>query len=240
MTAEGNFEGHTILNRLARVPASEEDEPRLASLRTMLLVVRGKRVRPGLDDKVLADWNGLMIAALVNAGVAFGEPAWLDMAARAFAFIADDMTRGDRLGHSWRDGRLLFPGLSSDFAAMIKAALALYEATGERSYLLRASSWQRALDRHYAAGNGGYFLTADDAEGLVLRPDATTDDATPNPNGSPRRTSCGSPCSRATMTGARAPTGCSTASFRSRPATCSATRRCSMRSTCGCAPPRSW
>ena len=151
MTDEGNFEGHNILNRLARVPASEEDETRLASLRTMLLMVRGKRVRPGLDDKVLADWNGLMIAALVNAGVAFGEPAWIDMAARAFAFIADDMTRGDRLGHSWREGRLLFPGLASDFAAMIKAALALYEATGERSYLLRASSWQRALDRHYAA-----------------------------------------------------------------------------------------
>ena len=146
-------------------------------------MVRGKRVRPGLDDKVLADWNGLMIAALVNAGVVFDEPGWLDMAARAFAFIADDMTRDDRLGHSWREGRLLFPGLSSDFAAMIKAALALHEATGERAFLMRASSWQRALDRHYAAGNGGYFLTADDAEGLVLRPDATTDDATPNPNG---------------------------------------------------------
>ena len=182
-TEEGNFEGHNILNRLARVPASEEDERRLASLRTMLLMVRDRRVRPGLDDKVLADWNGLMIAALVHAGVAFGEPTWLDMAARAFTFIADDMTRGDRLGHSWREGRLLFPGLASDFAAMIKAALALYEATGERSYLLRASSWQRAFDRHYAAPNGGYFLTADDAEGLVLRPDSTTDDATPNPNG---------------------------------------------------------
>jgi uncharacterized protein YyaL (SSP411 family) len=183
VTEDGNFEGHNILNRLTRVPASEAEEARLAALRSMLLMVRSKRVRPGLDDKVLADWNGLMIAALVNAGVAFGDPAWIDMAARAFTFVADDMTRGDRLGHSWREGRLLFPGLASDFAAMIKAALALYEATGERPYLLRASSWQRALDRHYAAGNGGYFLTADDAEGLVLRPDSTTDDATPNPNG---------------------------------------------------------
>jgi uncharacterized protein YyaL (SSP411 family) len=183
VTAGGNFEGHNILNRLAREPASGDDEQRLASLRTMLLMVRSKRVRPGLDDKVLADWNGLMIAALVNAGVAFGDPTWIDMAARAFGFIASDMTRGDRLGHSWREGRLLFPGLSSDFAAMIKAALALYEASGDRSYLLHASSWQRALDRHYATGNGGYFLTADDAEGLVLRPDSTTDDATPNPNG---------------------------------------------------------
>ena len=67
---EGNFEGHTILNRLARVPATPEDERGSRSLRRRLLAVRDKRVRPGLDDKVLADWNGLMIAALVNAGVA--------------------------------------------------------------------------------------------------------------------------------------------------------------------------
>ena len=95
------------------------------------------------------------------------------------------MTRGDRLGHSWRDGRLLFPGLASDFACMIRAALALYEATGERA-LSRSGArpGRRALDRHYAnPDNGGYFLTADDAEGLVVRPGATSDDATPNPNG---------------------------------------------------------
>ncbi len=94
------------------------------------------------------------------------------------------MTRGDRLGHSWRDGRLMFPGLSSDFTAMIRAALALYEATGERAFLDRALAWQSALDRHYADGQGGgYFLTADDADGLVVRPKSTTDDALPNPNG---------------------------------------------------------
>ena len=114
----------------------------------------------------------------------FDEPDWIDMAARAFDFIAQTMTRGDRLGHSWRDGRLLFPGLASDFAAMIKAALALHEATGEAAYLERALAWQRALDRHYASPEtGGYFLTADDAQGLVVRPNATADDATPNPNG---------------------------------------------------------
>jgi uncharacterized protein YyaL (SSP411 family) len=151
-------------------------------MRAALLAAREHRVRPGLDDKVLADWNGLMIAALVNAGLLIGEPGWLDMARRAFDFIAREMTRGDRLGHSWRAGRLLFPGLSSDFAAMGRAALALHEATGERAYLERALAWQSALDRHYADPQGGYFLTADDAEGLVLRPRSTTDDALPNPN----------------------------------------------------------
>src|SRR3974390_1853557 len=183
VSASGNFESHNILNRLERVPRTREDEERLALLRAKLMQVRDKRVRPGLDDKVLADWNGLMIAALVNAGVVFGEPGWIDMAARAFDFIVRAMTRGDRLGHSWRGGQLLFPGLASDFAAMIRAALALYEARGERAFLDRALAWQDAFDTHYReTATGVYFLTADDASDLILRPNATTDDATTNPN----------------------------------------------------------
>jgi hypothetical protein len=183
VTVEGNFEGHNILNRLARVPRTAEDEKHLAGLRTRLLAVRERRVRPGLDDKVLADWNGLMIAALANAGVMFDEPSWIEMAARAFRFIAESMTRDGRLGHSWREGKLLLPGLASDYTCMIKAALALNEATSERGYLDRALAWQAAFDRHYRnPANGGYFITADDAEGLVVRPDSTSDDAIPNPN----------------------------------------------------------
>jgi uncharacterized protein YyaL (SSP411 family) len=179
----GNFEGHSILNRLAGPTRSAEDENRLAQLRAKLLAVRDMRVRPGLDDKVLADWNGLMIAALVNAGIALNEPEWLDIARRTFEFIARTMTRGDRLGHSWRDGKLLFPGLASDFAAMIRSALALFEATGERTYLGRALAWQAAFDAHYAdPDTGGYYLSADDASDLLLRPHSTTDDASPNPN----------------------------------------------------------
>jgi uncharacterized protein YyaL (SSP411 family) len=183
VTDEGNFEGHNILNRLKDVQRNEADEARLASLRTILLDARAGRVRPGLDDKVLADWNGLMIAALVNAGIILEEPSWLAMAKRAFDFIAQTMSKGDRLGHSWRDGKLLFPGLASDFAAMIRAALALYEATGERRYLERALAWQNAFDTHYTdVDTGGYYLSADDANDLLLRPHATQDDATPNPN----------------------------------------------------------
>ena len=190
VTSGGNFEGHTILNRLKHLPRTGEgkagegaDPARLAMLRGKLLTEREKRVRPDLDDKVLADWNGLMIAALANAGSLMGQSDWIALGARAFRFVAASMTRGDRLGHSWRAGRLLFPGLASDFANMIRAALALHEATGERSYLDQALAWQASLDRHYAnPDNGGYYLTADDAEGLVVRPGATGDDATPNPN----------------------------------------------------------
>jgi uncharacterized protein YyaL (SSP411 family) len=184
VTTEGNFEGHNILNRLKDLTRTPEDEARLVMLRSLLQQKREGRVRPGLDDKVLADWNGLMIAALANAGAMIGEPEWTALAARAFAFIARDMTRDGRLGHSWREGKLLYPGLASDYAAMIKAALALHEATGEKEYLDQALAWQTAFDRHYAnENNGGYYLTADDAEGLVVRPDSTVDDATPNPNG---------------------------------------------------------
>jgi uncharacterized protein YyaL (SSP411 family) len=183
VTDDGNFEGHNILNRSQNVARSAADEARLAALRAILLDARAGRVRPGLDDKALADWNGLMIAALVNAGIVFDEPSWLAMARRAFDFIAASMTKGDRLGHSWRAGKLLFPGLASDFAAMIRAALALYEATAERNYLEQALKWQRAFDAHYAdPDTGGYYLSADDADDLPLRPHSTADDATPNPN----------------------------------------------------------
>src|SRR5258707_421077 len=183
LTLDGNFEGHNILNRLKHLPRSMDDEKKLARMREKLLATRAKRVRPGLDDKVLADWNGLMIAALVNAGLVFEEPHWLEMAARAFLFVDAKMAHGDRLGHSWRAGKLLVPGLASDHAAMIRAALALHEATRAHVHLQRALAWQATLDRHYAnPDNGGYFLTADDAAGLVVRPNATTDDATPNLN----------------------------------------------------------
>jgi uncharacterized protein YyaL (SSP411 family) len=230
VTAEGNFEGQNILNRLKYI-GPENDHPavplasesmlqdersitnqsrdptrdaraslnpdfmlhnersmtgdtRIVALRQKLMAARSKRVRPGLDDKVLADWNGLMIAALANAGVTLYRPHWLEMAKRAFSFIERNMTQGDRLGHSWRDGRLLLPGLASDHAAMTKAALALFEATGIPEYLGRAFQWQKALDRHYVHQvTGGYYLTADDATDLVVRPDSTIDEATPNPNG---------------------------------------------------------
>jgi uncharacterized protein YyaL (SSP411 family) len=183
VTHDGNFEGHTILNRLKAPPRSPADEERLAALRAILLDARAGRVRPGLDDKVLADWNGLMIAALVNAGVIFDEPSWIAMARRAFDFIATTMTRDDRLGHSYRAGTLLFPGLASDFTAMIRAAIALHEATGDHALLEQALIWQRALDAHYTdPETGGYYWSADDAGDLLLRPHSTSDDATPNPN----------------------------------------------------------
>ncbi|MBX9709463.1 MAG: thioredoxin domain-containing protein [Xanthobacteraceae bacterium] len=184
VSAKGNFEGHNILNRLL----SDDDTPieaeQLAAMRDVLFASRTKRVRPGLDDKILADWNGLMIAALAHAAKVFDKPEWLALARRAFDFVSTTMTRGDRLGHSWRAGKLLLPGLASDYAAMIRAALTLFEVTGEAPFLTQALAWQSSLDTHYGdKSHGGYYLTAEDAEGLIIRPHSTMDDAIPNHTG---------------------------------------------------------
>ena len=184
LSRNGNFENSNILNRLNGLADTSDEAGRLAMLRSMLQQERTKRVRPGLDDKVLADWNGLMIAALAHSAAAFDAPDWIEPARTAFDFVARSMTQDDRLGHSWRAGRLLIPGLASDYAAMIRAALAIFEASGEQSYLDCALTWQHSLDAHYAdADHGGYYLTANDAEGLIVRPHSTVDDAIPNHTG---------------------------------------------------------
>ena len=130
---EGNWEEHTILNRSAR-PLLMDDatEATLAGSRAKLLARRDGRIRPGFDDKVLADWNGLMIAALARAGALFGEQAWIEAARAAFDFVRQEMTVEGRLRHSWRLGRARHPATLDDYANMSRAALALSEATGDK------------------------------------------------------------------------------------------------------------
>ncbi|WP_339830779.1 thioredoxin domain-containing protein [uncultured Parvibaculum sp.] len=190
VTAEGNWEHANILNRLARadLPLSPEEEAALEPLKARLFVERDLRVHPGFDDKVLADWNGMAIAALARAGAAFGEPGWIEMAASAFRFVMETM-RPDkdgerRLHHAWRDGRLQHLAMADDLANMAAAALALHEATGDGAYVEAAESLVAELDAHYRDGtNGGYFFTADDAPALIVRRRTVADDATPAANG---------------------------------------------------------
>ena len=185
VTEHGNWEETNILNRL-RSGWSDDPalETRLAGMRDTLLAHRAGRIRPGLDDKVLADWNGLMIAALVRAALALERPEWVELARRAFAFVDAQMSRGDRLGHSWRAGRLIFPGFALDHAAMMRAALALHEATGEAAYLDRARAWRQVLMHDFLiTDNGVLAMTAANADPLVVRPQPSHDDAVPNANG---------------------------------------------------------
>ncbi len=141
VTAEGNFEGHTHLNRLDSVRLlSEGEEARLASMRAKLLDRRGKRVRPGWDDKVLADWNGLMIAALSRAAVVFDRPDWRDMAIAAFDAIVTRMSAdGDRLWHSYRSGQAKAPATASDYANMIWADCVSIRRRAVRRFSIRRS-----------------------------------------------------------------------------------------------------
>ncbi|HEX7073516.1 MAG TPA: thioredoxin domain-containing protein [Hyphomicrobiaceae bacterium] len=181
---EGNWEGHNILNRLGALELrSEADEARLAALRAKLFARRAERVRPGWDDKVLADWNGLMIAALAGAAFVFREPHWRDLAERAFAFIEDRMMSGGRLVHSYRAGQAKAPATASDYANMTWAALRLAQATNSARYLDAAVRFVEQLDQHYwDARSGGYFMTADDTPDVIVRMKSAHDDATPNAN----------------------------------------------------------
>jgi uncharacterized protein len=180
---EGNWEGKTILNRLHRPTLTPEDEARLATLRERLLEVRDRRVRPGRDDKVLTDWNGLMIAALVEAGMVFGEPSWIAAATKAYGFLRG-LTSDGRVPHATRAGRTTGQGLLDDHAQLARAALRLFEATGEDGYLADARAFVAALDRHFwDEARGGYFLTADDATDLIVRTRNAIDNATPAGNG---------------------------------------------------------
>ncbi|HYM29995.1 MAG TPA: thioredoxin domain-containing protein [Candidatus Cybelea sp.] len=185
VTPSGNWEGHTILNR-TRLPhlLSDAEEAELARQRAVLLQHRAARIRPGWDDKVLADWNGLMIAAMTDAGAAFGEPAWIAAAKTAFAFVRDKMTVDGRLRHSHRRGQARHAAVLDDYANMARAALALYAADGDDAYIAQARQSVAVLDRHYwDAARGGYFYTADDAEALIARTRHASDNAVPSGNG---------------------------------------------------------
>jgi uncharacterized protein len=184
VTDAGNWEGHTILNRL-RNPAlgSAADETALAQMRAKLLARRAGRIRPGWDDKVLADWNGLMIAALAHAARVLERPDWLKAAADAFRFVVERMETGGRLAHAYRSGQAKVQGTAGDYANMIWAALRLYQASNDPTTLAAAERWCATLDRHFWVPDaGGYAFTADDTSDVIVRMRGAHDDATPNAN----------------------------------------------------------
>ncbi len=184
VTVEGNWEGHTILRRMTAL-GTPEQEAALARARDVLFAARAKRVRPGRDDKVLADWNGLAVAGLVRAGCVFARPAWITRAEAAFDFVLAELGAPDgRVQHAWRLGRVTAAGLIEDQAAMARAALALHEATGRPERLAQAVRLAEAALRHFADSHGGFFTSADDAADVPLaRPRTAGDNATPSGNG---------------------------------------------------------
>lgn len=184
VSAEGNWEGKTILNRLKRMRlGDDETEARLETLRGKLLLARSKRVPPGWDDKIVTDWNGLMIAALARAARVFDQPSWLEAAQSAFAFISATLSEDDRLYHAYRAGKRTEAVTSSDYANMIWASLRLHEATLDPNYLAKAEAWaKRANDEFWMDGLGGFAMTPSGADDVIVRLRHAADDATPNAN----------------------------------------------------------
>ncbi len=185
VTAGGNWQGNNILHRNLNSPSEDDTtESRLARNRETLRKVREKRPWPNRDDKVLADWNGLMIAALVHAGSIFREPEWISVARSIFSFIQKNMTLNDRLCHSLCNGKKGKLAFIDDYAAMSRAALALFEATGNKTYLVQAENWVDTANRFYwDHSGGGYFFSASDADDLIIRTKTAADGASPSGNG---------------------------------------------------------
>jgi uncharacterized protein YyaL (SSP411 family) len=149
----------------------------------ILLAARAARIRPGRDDKVLADWNGLTITALARASAVFRRPDWLARAEAAFACVCRNMARGGGLVHSWRGGQRMELAFLDDYAQMAAAALSLFEHTAAPGYLERAVAWIACIDADYLDLAGGYFQAAVQAKDLLVRPKNAQDGPTPAANG---------------------------------------------------------
>src|SRR5450432_3945758 len=180
VTASGTFEhGSSVLQLLADTQGPD-DEERWSRLRSALLSARELRAQPGRDDKVVAAWNGLAIAALAEAGVLFARADLVDAARDAARLLIDVHLVEGRLRRVSRDGVVGQPaGVLEDYADVAEGLLALAQVTGSRALLDTAEVLLDACLRHFADGAGGFFDTADDAEKLVRRPQSFTDDATP-------------------------------------------------------------
>ena len=183
--APGNWEGKNIVHRLRMalaLPAVQEGK--LNALREKLLAHRNQRPKPLRDDKVLADWNGLMIHAIANAGEGLNRADWQAAAVKAFWFVADSMGKDDQLHHSSRNGQMGAAGVADDYAAMARAAITLFEITGHRPYLDKAIAWVKTLDaRFWRSDIGGYAMTPSDGEAQLVRVRTVLDGATPAANG---------------------------------------------------------
>jgi hypothetical protein len=179
--------GH-FLPRLQPPDESGQDDIKPCSrrevIRLKLFAAREKRTHPHRDDKILADWNGLMIAALARGARVLNEPSFAEAAGRAMNFILTRMQTGEgRLLHRYRKGEAAIPGNVDDYSFVIWALLELYEATFATPYLQSALQYHDDLFHNFLdEKNGGLFFTSSDAEELLTRPKIFYDGAIPSGN----------------------------------------------------------
>ncbi len=192
VTEHGNWEHASILNlprpisEAASALGRDEDDLRqeLQQSRLILLGARNQRIPPGKDTKILTSWNGLMIAAMAEAGYALDQRIYLEAAEKAARFLLDHhRTEDGRLLHASKDGRARFPGYLEDYAYLIDGLTRLFEATGNALWI--SSSIELAdlmLADFLDEQSGGFYFTAKDHETLIVRPKEPTDNATPSGN----------------------------------------------------------
>jgi len=162
----------------------EELAGRIERIRKHLFQAREKRPRPSFDDKVLADWNGLMVAALAKAARVFGNARYQAAARRAMEFILSRMrTSEGRLWHRYRDGEAAIPAFADDYAFVCYALVELYECTFSVRYLAQALALMKVFREHFLDNDaGGFFFVADDGEALLVRRKEIYDGAIPSAN----------------------------------------------------------
>ncbi len=190
--ATGKGTGRNILYLRRSLPeiasqlkiSESELESRLETARQKLFEMRERRVHPHKDDKILTDWNGLMIAALAKGAQVFGEPRYAEAAQRAVDFIFKNMRKPDgRLLHRYRDGQANIEGNLDDYAFLIWGLIELYESTFDANYLKSAIDLNSSLIKHFWDNKGGgFYFTADDSESLIVRQKEIYDGATPSGN----------------------------------------------------------
>jgi len=177
-----SWEGDPIIHQTEAQTVQSADARRLVSgLLARLLEVREKRVRPGRDDKALTDWNGLAIVALAEAGRSLERSDWIAAARAAFDAILASANPAGRLPHSNLGEKRLYPALSSDYAAMINAAISLFEATRDARYLEHGARFLDMLETWHAdASKTGHYLTASDSTDVPMRIRGDIDEAIPS------------------------------------------------------------
>jgi uncharacterized protein YyaL (SSP411 family) len=164
--------------------SEQELRRRMESIRQRLFAAREKRVHPHKDDKILADWNGLMIAALAKAAQVCDEPTYVEAAKNAAHFILNNMLDADgRLLHRYREGQSAIPAYADDYTFLIWGLIELYETTFEANHLQTALSLTNDLIKHYwDEQNGGFYFTPDDGEETLIRKKEVYDGAIPSGN----------------------------------------------------------
>lgn len=182
----GNFEGRSIPHRLAH-RTETIPPPHIETARQLLHASRATRPRPGCDDKVLTEWNAMMLASLVEAALWCKRTEWLSAAVKNAEFLVSHLKKPDGSWHrSWQDGAqppARHNALAHDYAHVIDAMCRLNEATGELRWLEEArNSAQYLIDHFWDEGNGGFFTVADNGESLIVRQKDLMDNATASAN----------------------------------------------------------